>query len=180
MCVGVLSLYTTCPWCQRRSEECFGPPGTVGTDCCQPLWLWTAFVNWDVFNLSFIFNYFYYWLYGISHRMPLFHLPPSLPMSGPLTCNLPFSPPKKSKSILCCPSVHLSVVKFLIASPPREDEPFSACIHIHARSHQLRRAMLWLEQDETSSPMSPPQPAPQCPCCRLVRVGTSSPSAFGH
>lgn len=106
---------------------------------------------------------------------------PVFPCLAPLPVTFLFLPQKtKSKSILCCPSVHLSVVKFLIATPPREDEPFSACIHIHARSHQLRRAMLWLEQDETSSPMSPPQPAPQCPCCRLVRVGTSSPSAFGH
>lgn len=31
--------------------------------------------------------------------MPLFRFPPSLPMSGPLTCNLPFSPQKNKKQV---------------------------------------------------------------------------------
>lgn len=175
MCVGLLSLYTTCPWCQRRSEESLGPPGTVGTDCCQPLWLWTAFVNWDVFNLFFMFLFLIIFIdYMESHIVCPYSA--YLPCLAPLPVTFPFLPKKtKSKSILCCPSVYLSVVTFLVASPPREAEPFSACIHIHARSHPLRRAMLCLEQGETSSPRSPPQPAPQCPCRRLVRVGTSSP-----
>ena len=97
--------------------------------------------------------------------------------SGSFTCNLLSSPPKNKQQVHFVVSICSPQCGQIPSSqpPPREDESFSAGIRIHARSHQLRRAMLYLEQGETSSPRSPPQPAPQCPCRRLVRVGTSSP-----
>lgn len=47
-------------------------------------------------------------------------------------------PPIQPKFILCCPCAHWNTVRFLVASPVREDESFSVCLW--DRSHQLRRA----------------------------------------
>lgn len=53
----------------------------------------------------------------------------------------PMTPPKKTKSILFCPYIHWSLVKLLVASLLREYKSFSICIT--ARSHPLKRAILW-------------------------------------
>lgn len=57
-------------------------------------------------------------------------------------------PCPKNKFILCCSYIHRGMVKFLMASPPREDVSFSACIC--PRSHQVRSSVQWPEPSRVS------------------------------
>lgn len=79
-----------------------------------------------------------------AHLLVFPCLPPPLWPSPQNKTNKKQKQTKKNKYILCCPYLHWSMVKSLVVSPPREDEP---CFT--TRSHQLRRSLPG--QDGTSS-----------------------------
>ena len=74
----------------------------------------------DLLCVRALYQHIFICYLGISYNVPQLHLLPSPPRS---TC-LPFPPSKKNstKSNLCCPYTHWSMVKLPVASPLKKTE----------------------------------------------------------